>query len=56
MPFTTIRRYEDCISGDRIGGRQKERGKEKKGRRRKKKRGPDLYFSLAENLQLSIKH
>lgn len=45
MPFTTIRRYEDCISGNRMRGLiEGERGK--KGRRRKKKRGPDPHFSL----------
>lgn len=45
MPFTTIRRYKDCISGNRRRRlTEGERGK-KKGRRREKKRGPDPHFS-----------
>lgn len=40
MPFTTIRRYEDCISGSRMRRlTEGEREGKKKGRRREKKRG-----------------
>lgn len=53
MPFTTIRRYKDCISGNRTrrlteGGREK---KEDVVRRREG--GPDLHFVAEQSPQSS---